>query len=299
MHQITVFLHDRFLTNVKGAEADSIELMDTLGTFFLVDLTKKTGTLLTFTFIMNGNTNKTLSSVTFFLWANRELEDITVLRGRFCGNFRLRSSRSLEISSIFDALYGMGFEELRDFSKIDNLDFLLSYPIFRSYEIHTPQGEEITEMIEELQMSEDFYYEPHCQTIMFAEKTHFSDPTEHDILVKTLFTQDYFPHMGIKFYDNKVFIILENFFLENCFRVPPSISSFCDQGPNFLDPYFALRPSFAKNFWTQRYHGEVSLFEYLHEQGAKGKMCYNHLPSFVLVEWWLKGMDSPFDYFHG
>ena len=285
LHQITVFLNDKFLTDVKGAEVDTIELMDSLGTFFLVDLSKKIGSLLTFTFILNGNTNKTLSSVTFFLWVNREIEDITVLQGRFTGNFRLRSSRSLEINYVFDALYSIGFAELRNFSMIDNLDFALSYPIFRSYEIHTTQGVEVTEMVEELKMSGDFIYEPHCQTILYAQKTHYTDPTENDILIKTLFTPDYFPNMTIKYYGDKVFIILENFYLENFFRVPPSIISFCDQEPSFLDPFFGLRPAFVKSFWKQCYHGSISLFEYLYERGARGKMCFNHLPSFVLMEW--------------
>ena len=292
-------MNDKFLTDVKRTEVDTIELMDSLGTFFLVDLSKKIGSLLTFTFILNGNTDKTLTSVTFFLWVNKEIEDITILQGRFTGNFRLRSSRSLEISSVFDSLYSIGFTELRDFSKIDNLNFALCYPIFRGYEIHTTQGVEVTEMVEEVKMSVDFLYEPHCQTILYAQKTHYSDPTENDILIRTLFTQDYFPNMGIKYFGDKVFIILENFFLENFFRIPPSIIAFCDQEPTFLDPFFALRPAFAKNFWKKRYHGSISLFEYLYERGAKGKMCFNHLPSFVLMEWWLRGMESPFDYFYG
>ena len=282
-----------------GTEFYIIELVDNLGTFSLVDMSKQVGHMLTFSFVLNKNVQNCLSSVTYFVWLNRDIDEVTFLRDRFRGNFRLRSSRSLEISSIFDALHALGFEELRDFSEIDNLDFFSTYPIFRSLEIQTSRGAEIIEVVEELRLSEGFVYQPHCQSILIAERNHYTDTMENDILTKTLFSESYHPDMGLKYYNNKVFIILENFYLENMYSIPPSILSFCDQEPCFVDPYRCLKPAFSKSFWSKRYHGEQPIFEYLSERRTQGKFCYNHLPSFALMEWWLKGMDSPFDYYHG
>ena len=142
-------------------------------------------------------------------------------------------------------------------------------------------------------------YLPHCQSILVAERNHFTDPMENDILTKTLFSESYFPDMGLKYCNGKVFIILENFCLENMYSIPPSNLSFCDQEPCFVDPYRCLKPAFAKSFWSKRYNGEQTIFEYLTERGTQGKFCFNNLTSFALMAWWLKGMDSPFDYYHG
>ena len=59
-----------------------------------------------------------LSLVTFFIWVNKDLENITILTGRFQGNFRLRSEKSLEMSNVFDTLHSLGYEEVRDFGEL-------------------------------------------------------------------------------------------------------------------------------------------------------------------------------------
>ena len=299
LHQVTVFLEDPGLTKMKRPEVDSVGQLTILGSFFLVDLSKIVGALLTFTFILNKNEHNELSSVTYFIWANKEIDDVTILEGRYTGNFRLRQARSLKISTISDVLGCLGFSALRDFSKVDNLDFKTVYPIYRNFEIQTARGVEDAEMVEDVKMLDGFEFQPHSQTILVSEIHHFSDISESDVMTKTLFTDDYYPEMGIKFYQENVFIILENYYLDNFFQVPSSICTFCDQETPFLDPYRALRPVFAKNYWRERYYGSVPLLEYLHKGGAKGKQCFAHLPSFVLIEWWLKGMNSPFEYFQG
>ena len=130
--QRTVHLNDNFLDEVHGAAKFVLELVENLGTFTVVDLSKITQRLFTFSYKLNKNTRNYLSSITFFFWVNRDLEDFTTLRGRFQGNFRLKSKRALEISSISDALQCMDFGECRDFGEIEDLNFDSVYPIFRN-----------------------------------------------------------------------------------------------------------------------------------------------------------------------
>ena len=244
LHQVTVFLNNIFFNDVRGTECYIIELVDNLGTFALVDMSKQVGHMLTFSFVLNKNTQNCLSSVTYFVWLNRDIDEVTFLRGRFRGNFRLRSSRSLEISSIFDALYARGFTELRDFSLIDNLEFFSTYPIFRSLEIQTSRGVEIIEVVEELRLSEGFVYQPHCQSILIADRNHYTDPMENDILTKTLFSESYFPDMDLKYYNNKVFIILENFIWKICIVYPPPSYHSATKNRVLLIPIDAFKTCF-------------------------------------------------------
>ena len=102
IHQITVFLNDQVLTNIKRADVDWISTMANLGLFFLTDLSALMNTLLTFTFIFNKNEHEKLSSVTYFIWGNAGIEDITLLEGRFKGVFCLRLKDSSKISTIED-----------------------------------------------------------------------------------------------------------------------------------------------------------------------------------------------------
>ena len=62
-----------------------------------------------------------------------------------------------------------------------------------------------------------------------------------------------------------------------------------------MDPYRCLRLVFDKNYLGVRYRGKETLFKYLSERGVKGKLRYNYLPSFVMMEHWVKGFVSRFD----
>ena len=127
---------------------------------------------------------------------------------------------------------------------------------------------------------------------MVANRNPFTDPGESDILGKTMFSDRYYLDLDIKYQDEKIYLILENFFLESLLCVPVSISSFCDQPVCFLDPYSCLRPVFSKSFWGKRYHGSQPLYEYLTERGAKSKSSYNYLPVLIMMEFWLQGTSA-------
>ena len=90
-----------------------------------------------------------------------------------------------------------------DFGEIENLDFVSVYPIFRCLQIYNARNIQIVEVVEELKFSEDFVYCPNTKTIMVANRTPFSDPGESDILVKTMFSDRYFPELGVKYQDDK------------------------------------------------------------------------------------------------
>ena len=81
--QRTVHLNDTFLDEVQGAVKYVLELVENLGTFTVVDLSKITQRLFTFSYKLNKNTKNCLSSITYFFWVNKDLEDFTTLCGRF------------------------------------------------------------------------------------------------------------------------------------------------------------------------------------------------------------------------
>ena len=81
--QITVCLGDSFFDKIKGAEKYVLEISDELGTSWCSNLSQIFYSLLTFTLKLNKNSQGSLSSITFFLWINKELDDITILEGRF------------------------------------------------------------------------------------------------------------------------------------------------------------------------------------------------------------------------
>ena len=246
LEQVTVFFNDLFFQKLDAS--DSLALIEQLGTFSIVDFTKIIQRELTFTYKVNKNTFSKLSSVTFFFWINRDVAETTSLRGRFEGNFRLKSKRCMELSSMVDYLHSIGFKEIEDTSEIEKLPISSIYPIFSSFQIHTELSIEIAEQVEELKFSSDFYFCPYTHTILVADRHSFSDPHESDVLIKTLFTESYFPETGIILEEDKVVLFLDTNFLESLISVPPSFSSFCDVPLCFIDPLYSLRPVFSKQF---------------------------------------------------
>ena len=95
-----------------------------------------------------------------------------------------------------------------------------------------------------------------------------------------------------------IFLVLENFFLESFLSVPSSISSWLDQPRCFLDPLIYTRPSFSKQYWRERYNDDLTLFEYLGSRGVQGKLRYNYLSVFSLVEHWMHYQNVVFDLYH-
>ena len=129
------------------------------------------------------------------------------------------------MSCIFDALHSLGFEELQNFSEVEDLKFKTCYPIFRTIQIHNKRGIEYTETVERICFSGDLNFDPISQTILSAKLNSFTDVCESDVVIKTLFDQNYFPKMGVKYTDEKIYIILEDFYLETFLSFPASISS--------------------------------------------------------------------------
>ena len=246
LEQMTVHFNDAFVQKIKLREV--LELIESLDTFTIVDFAKVIQRALTFSYKVIKNTFNKISSTTFFFWINRHLTEITMLRGRFHGNFRLPSKRSMQLSCVFDCLFSLGFEEAEDVGEIENFDIFSIYPIFSSFEIHTKQSVEIAETVEELKLSEDFSFCPHSHTVLVAERHTFSDPFESDVLIKSLFTENFYPELGIILEDSKIYLILDNCFLESLLVVSPSFTSFCDPPICFLDPFYSLHPSFSKSF---------------------------------------------------
>ena len=299
IHQVTVFLSSPSLISIKRAGVEWMTTFTMLGLLSITDLAGYMKTNLTFTYIFNKSEKNTLSSITIFIWGNSGIENVTLLEGRFEGVFCRPLKDSTKISTIEDALVSLGFCELRDFSNINDLEFFILYPLYRNFRATTSSSTEVVEFVEKIQTEPDFVYSPNSQTILVANESFFSDVGESDILVKTLFTEDYFPLIGVKYYDHKIFLIVEDFVLENFFRIPSSIATFCDQQEVFLDPNQGTKPSFAKKFWNERYFGSLTLREYMLEGGAKGRLMFNHLPAFVLTDFWLKGLNCPFNMYQG
>ena len=133
---------------------------------------------------------------------------------------------------------------------------------------------------------------------MGVKKHTFSEITESDILGKTIFRTFYFPDVGYQQDGDVIFLVLENFFLESFLSIPSSISSWLDHPRCFLDPLIYTHPSFSKQFWGERYNGDLSLFEYLRSRGVQGRLRYNYLSDFALIEHWIHDQNAVFDLYH-
>ena len=81
------------------------------------------------------------------------------------------------------------------------------------------------EVVEKVCFSENCNFCLTSQTILSAKRHDFSDVCESDILIKTLSHERYFPDFGVKYEEDKIFIVLDDFFLETYLSVPPSIST--------------------------------------------------------------------------
>ena len=182
LEQVTVFFNDLFFQKLETS--DSLELIEHLGTLSIVDISKIIHRELTFTYKVNKNTFSKLSSATYFFWLNRDVAETTSLRGRFSGNFRLKSKRCMELSCMFDCFNSIGFSEIEDISEIEELPISSIYPIFTSFQIHTELSVEIAEQVEELKFSADFCFCPEIHTVLVADRHPLSDPNESDVLVK-------------------------------------------------------------------------------------------------------------------
>ena len=213
--QITVLLGDKFFDKIRSTERYILEVSDELGTFWCSNLSQIVCRLLTFTYKLNKNEKGSLSSITYFICVNRDLDNITNLRGRFQGNFRLKSKRSLEMSSVFDALYSLGFKEIQNFGELQDFEFKSCYPIFKTNQVHSTRSVEHMEIVEKVCFSKDFSYCHASQTILSAKLHSFTYLCESDIVIKTLFDERYFPELGVKYQGEKIYIILEDFFLKH------------------------------------------------------------------------------------
>lgn len=296
LDQATIFFGDIFVPALQTK--DLLELIRTLAILSLVRVARTIGWCLTFTFKINRDTSGNVSSFSLFVWLAGDLEKITLLRGRFSGVFCLPSVKALETSTIYDCLKGLGFEELETKEDLAYASISSLYPIFGVFPYQTPLSIEILETVESLQMIENFAFSEFTHTVLVAERHTFSDPYESDVLVKTLFSENYFPELGIFLGDDKIYLILDDSFLASYFSVPPSFSSFCSPARSFLDPHYALRPAFSKNFWRKRYVGRKPLIQFVREHGARGKRSYELLPACVLLEYWLKGNQGSFNFFY-
>ena len=296
LDQATIFFGDLFVPSLQTR--DLLDLIRTLAVLSLVQVATTIGRFLTFTYKINKDTSGNVSSVTLFVWLAGDIENITLLRGRFRGVFCLPSSKALETSTVFDCLQGLGFSELEKKEELEYASISTLYPIFGVLPYQTPLSIEVVETVEQLQLIENFCYSEFTHTILKAERHSFSDPFESDVLVKTLFCDSYFPEAGLFLGDDKVYLILDDSFLSSYFAVPPSFSSFCSPPRSFLDPHYGLRPAFSKAFWRKRYLGHKPLIQYVRDQGARGKRSYDLLPACALLDFWLKGSRGSFDFFH-
>ena len=83
--------------------------------------------------------------------------------------------------------------------------------------------------------------------------------------------------MGIKYTDERIYIILEDFFVETFLSILVSISTWLNQPPCLIDPFCYLQKKQSSR--GTRYLGGEPLFIYLSEQKDRGKGRYNYLPS--------------------
>ena len=142
--------------------------------------------------IIHPNKKQFFSSVTFFFWTNCDCEEVILLRGKFSGVFKLKTRHSLSISTHTDSITSSGFTQLTRFFEAPDSIIKRIYPHFRSFCVEVERGEEVVEVVEKIEFTDDFLLEEHKQSVFKCSLSCNMDPRDSDLIVKTFFFGRFF-----------------------------------------------------------------------------------------------------------
>ena len=189
--QMTLHLTNRYLDCTYGPEKYIFSLLEHLGLEGVVRLSKIWKKTVTFSFVIHPNKEQIFSSVTFFCGQISTAR--MCLRGKFSGVFNLKTKHSLAISTNVDSLISLGFYQLTRFFEEPDSPIQRIYPHFRNFCVEVERGEELVEVVEKMNFSEEFLLEEHSQTAFKCSLSHDTDPTDSDLITKTFFFGYLFP----------------------------------------------------------------------------------------------------------